>query len=144
MSVAWARQHIPTKTSKKCVPPVLGYISGWLYHHNTKTTFTLDGIFHDSRWIRDVLVPDSFCRLHIGGWIRLKQNDSGLVMSPEILNPKSKVNTLYPNTVESAMFCRANRSCNESGYLSARDSDFFPSFSWYKSTKSFLISSYLL
>ena len=33
----------------------------------------------------------------------------GLVASPEILNPKSKVNNLYPITVRSAMFqCSVN------------------------------------
>ena len=32
----------------------------------------------------------------------------GLVMSPEILNPESKVGTLNPKTLESGRFCRVN------------------------------------
>ena len=52
-----------------------------------------------------------------------KQKHLALVVSPEILNPKSKVNTSnsYPNTVESTMFCRVNRHFNVSGNLSACD-----------------------
>ena len=35
---------------------------------------------------------------------------SGLVASPEILNPEFKVGTLYPNTFESGKFCSINDS----------------------------------
>ena len=38
----------------------------------TETRFTLEEIFPDSRRIRNVLVPDLFCRLHTGGRIRNK------------------------------------------------------------------------
>ena len=55
-------------------------------------------------------------------WYRIRfavYTHPGLVASPEILNPKYKVNALYPYTVESAMFCSVNISSNESGHLSA-------------------------
>ena len=41
----------------------------------------------------------------------------GVVKSPEILNPKSKVNTLYLITFKSAMFCGINNSSNKSWYF---------------------------
>ena len=37
-----------------------------------------------------------------------KRKHPGLVMSPEILNPESKVGTLNPKTFESGKFCRVN------------------------------------
>ena len=37
-----------------------------------------------------------------------KRKHSGLVMSPEILNPESKVGTLNTKTFESGKFCRVN------------------------------------
>ena len=37
-----------------------------------------------------------------------KLKHHGLVMSPEILNPESKVGTLNPQTFESGKFCRVN------------------------------------
>ena len=37
-----------------------------------------------------------------------KWKHPGLVMSPEILNPESKVGTLNPKTFESGKFCRVN------------------------------------
>ena len=48
-----------------------------------------------------------------------KQQCPSLAASPEILNPKSKVNTLYPITDQSALFFSVNSSCKESGYFSA-------------------------
>jgi len=33
---------------------------------------------------------------------------TGFVVSPEILNPESKVGTLSPKTLESGEFCRVN------------------------------------
>ena len=42
-------------------------------------------------------------------------------MSPEILNPESKVGTLNPETFESGEFCRVNDFFLESGYFSACD-----------------------
>ena len=42
-------------------------------------------------------------------------------MSPEILNPESKVGTLNPETFESGEFCRVNDFLLESGYFSACD-----------------------
>ena len=48
---------------------------------------------------RFILVPDWFCRLHTRG--RIHNEHPGLAMSPEILNPESKVGTLNPKTIES-------------------------------------------
>ena len=42
----------------------------------------------------------------------------GLVKSLDILNPKSKVNTLYLIAFKSAMFCRINSSSSESWFFS--------------------------
>ena len=44
----------------------------WKGMEITKTRFTLEEIFPDSRRIRNVLVPDSFCRLYTGAHIRNK------------------------------------------------------------------------
>ena len=43
-------------------------------------------------------------------WTNPQQKRSGLVASPEILNPEFKVGTLYPNTFESGKFCSVNDS----------------------------------
>ena len=70
-----------------------------------QTRFTLEEIVPDSWRIRNVLVPDWFCRLYTSGRIRKLP---GLDVSPEILNPESKVGTLNPETFESGEFSRVN------------------------------------
>ena len=52
---------------------------------------------------------------HRDAWIQKNKKALGLVKSLEILDPKSKVNTLYLTiTFNSSVFCRVNSSSNES------------------------------
>ena len=78
-----------------------------LHIREFKTRFIQEEIVPDSRRIRNVLVPNWFCRLYTSGQIRNK-NYPVLVVSLEILNPESKVGPLNPKTCESGEFCRVN------------------------------------
>ena len=75
----------------------------------TETRLTLEEIVPDSWWNRNVLVPDWFLPF-THRRTNPKEKHPGLVTSPEILNPKSKVGTLNPKTFASGKFCRVNAS----------------------------------
>ena len=58
-------------------------------------------------------------------WTNPQQKRSGLVASPEILNPEFKVRTLYPNTFESGKFLQCKRFFSKSEYFPPVFSYFF-------------------
>ena len=49
---------------------------------------------------------------------RIRNKNSGLVMSPEILNPEFEVGTLNPKTFETGEFCRVNDFLSNSDIVS--------------------------
>ena len=58
----------------------------------SKTRFTFEEIVPDSRWIRNVF----YYRIDFVVYTNPKQKLLGSVVSPEILNPETKVGTLNP------------------------------------------------